>query len=171
VRKHKIQIYFRIINYVKCLHRAERQRPHLRKGRAWHSWQKNCNDDRKVEISKIQFHKIRKSAVLYNTALCSNNKEKVSVKQSRYRPGGAQRVATAQDGGRLTALLTGRLCPQERLLISVRGWVDPRATVRSEGFHVNEKFTDTSWDRTSDLLICSTATLTTVLPRSPFNKE
>jgi len=29
--------------------------------------------------------------------------------------------------------------------------------VRSEGFYVNEKSTDTSWDRNSDLPICSTA--------------
>ena len=27
----------------------------------------------------------------------------------------------------------------------------------SEGFYVNEKSTDTKWDRTSDPLICSTA--------------
>jgi len=58
---------------------------------------------------------------------------KLKVKQSHYRPGQVQRVlrklrftdfvTTAQDGGRLSALRTGRLYPQEILLvlISVRG--------------------------------------------------
>ena len=68
-------------------------------------------------------------------------------------------VTTAQDGGKVVSLTHWLPLPQEILLvfISVRDSVDPRAIVRSEGFYVNEKSTDTSWDRTSDLPICSTA--------------
>jgi len=68
-------------------------------------------------------------------------------------------MTTAQDGGKVVSLTHRPPLPQEMLLvlISIRGWIDPRAIVRSEGIFVNEKFTDTSWDRTSDLPTCSTA--------------
>ena len=65
------------------------------------------------------------------------------VKQSHYRPWGFQEVGAPrfQDSRHmkvvsLSALCTGRLYPQEifLVLISVRGWVDPRTIVRPEGF-------------------------------------
>ena len=97
--------------------------------------------------------------------LCEVKIGKAVPLQARRGPEGSRKLmfpdfeTTAQDGGRLSALRTGRLYPQEILLvlISVRGRDDPRATVRSEGFYVSEKPNDTSCDRTSDLPICSTA--------------
>ena len=57
-------------------------------------------------------------------------------------PGG-RFMKTAQDGGKVVGTGIGHLYPQDMflVLISVRGWGDPRAIVRVEGFfYVNEKF-------------------------------
>ena len=86
-------------------------------------------------------------SVTYGCNCQSKGKGKAVPLQARSGPESSRKlrfpdfVTTAQDGGRLSALRTGRLYPQEILpvLISVRGLVDPRAIVRSEGFYVNEK--------------------------------
>ena len=51
-------------------------------------------------------------------------------------------MTMAQDGGTFVSLTHRPPLPQEMflVLISVRGWVDHRVIVRSEGFYVDEKF-------------------------------
>jgi len=84
----------------------------------------------------------------YNLSIILKVKSKAVALQAWYGPEGSRKLrfpdfmTTAQDGGKVVSLRTGRLYPHEMLLvlISVRWRVDPRAIVRSEGFYVNEKF-------------------------------
>ena len=103
-------------------------------------------------------------ATIQDYITIGKDKGKAVPLQARTGPEGSRKlrfpdfVTTAQDG-KVVSLAHWPLLPQEILLvlISVTGRVDYRAIVRSEGIYVNEKSTDTRWDRTSDLPICSTA--------------
>jgi len=74
-------------------------------------------------------------------------KDKAVPLQARSDPEDSRKLSfpdfmtTAHDGGKVVSLTHRPPLPQEILLvlISVRGLVDPRATVRSEGFSFDEK--------------------------------
>jgi hypothetical protein len=88
------------------------------------------------------------------------------VKQSHYRPWQALRVPggwgsnilrqPAHEAGTVVSPMHRPPVPQEifLVLISVRGWVDPRAIVRLQGLSI-KKSSDTVENQTRDLPVCS----------------
>jgi hypothetical protein len=108
----------------------------------------------RVRQRRKSLHQLNDLYLSTDPAPWSNNNFKRSVphlygkgksKQSLYRPWGFQEVEARwfHDNWhtqvvKLSALSAGRLYPQEifLVLISCRGWVDPRAIVRPEGLQL-----------------------------------
>jgi hypothetical protein len=96
------------------------------------------------------------------------------VKLSHYRPGQALGVPggwgsrisrqSALEGGKFVSPTHRPPLPPGK--IPVRGWVDPRATMRPEGLSLKNS-SDTIGNRTSNLPACSVVPQPTAPPRTP----
>ena len=101
----------------------------------------------------------------------------MEVKQSHYKPGQALSVPagwgsqisrqSVHEGGKVVSSTHRPLLPQEIFLviISVRGWVDPSATVRPEGLCQCKSYNDTIGNRTRAFPSCSAVLQPTASPR------
>jgi len=81
---------------------------------------------------------------------------------------------SAHEGGKVVSPMHRLPLPPQEIflvLISFRGWVDPRAIVRPEGLCQMKNSNDTIGNRTRDLPACSTVPQPTVPPRAPSNVQ
>ena len=84
------------------------------------------------------------------------------------------RLPEAHEGGKVVSSTHRLPSPSQEVflvLISVRGWVDPSATVQQEGLCQLKILNDTIGDRTRDLLACSAVPQPTASPKCLWKRS
>jgi hypothetical protein len=134
-----------------------------------------------LSSQQARFIDHKRSPLLISTSLISYTIHRAKVKQPHNRPTQALRGPggwgsqicrqSAHEGGKVVSPTHRPPLPPKEIflvLISVRGWVDPRAIVRPKRLCQGINSIDTIGNRTRNVPVCSVVPQPTTPPRAPL---